>query len=171
VGFQFKTNGETMSTRAEVLAGRVTQGAEALAAYAQGLTEEQWKTAVKPDGRMAGVVVHHVASVYPIEIHLATEIAKGNPVAGVTWGVVAEMNAGHAKEQAGCGKAETIELLRRNSRVAADAVRAFTDEQLDRATAVSLYEDAPVSAQFMIEDHAVRHSWHHLGRIKAGLAG
>jgi len=64
----------------------------------------------------------------------------------------------------------TLELLQRNSEVAAFAVRKFTDVQLDRAVAVSLYGDAPVTAQFMIEDHAVRHSWHHLTKIKAALS-
>jgi hypothetical protein len=159
-----------MSTRAEALAQRITQGAEGLAAYAEEMTEAQWQTVVQPDGRTAGVIVDHVASVYPIEIELATQIAMGNPIAGVTWGVVAEMNAQHARDQTGAGKAATLQLLRRNSEMAAHAVRAFTDAQLDRATAVSLYGDAPVTAQFMIEDHAVRHSWHHLARIKAAVS-
>jgi hypothetical protein len=160
-------NEETMSERANALAERILEGAEGLAAFAREMTHEQWQTVVQPDGRTAGVMVHHVASVYPIEIELATQIAMGNPITGVTWAVVAEMNAQHAKEQAAVGKAMTLELLQRNSEVAAYAVRGFTDAQLDRATAVSLYGDAPVTAQFMIEDHAVRHSWHHLARIKA----
>ena len=117
------------------------------------------------------MIIHHVASVYPIEIHLATEIASGNPIAGVTWDVVAEMNAKHAHEHAPVGKQDTIELLRRNSHSAAEAVRAFTDEQLDRAAPVSLNADAPLTAQFLIEDHALRHSWHHLAKIKAVLQG
>ena len=158
-----------MSKRAEVLAQRIEQGAHELATFAQGLSEAQWHTVVAPDGRKVGVIIHHVASVYPIEIHLATEIASGKPVAGVTWGVVAEMNAKHAREHAAVGKQETIELLRRNSHSAAEAVRAFTDEQLDRAAPVSLNADAPLTAQFLIEDHALRHSWHHLAKIKAAL--
>jgi len=159
-----------MSTRGEALAGRIIECADGLAAYAQGLTDQQWQTVVKPDRRTVGVIVHHVASVYPIEIELATQIANGNAIAGVTWDVVAEMNAQHAKENGGATKQETLELLRRNSRVAADAVRGLTDEQLDRAVTVSLYGDAPLTTQFMIEDHAVRHSHHHLAKIKAALA-
>jgi hypothetical protein len=27
----------------------------------------------------------------------------------------------------------------------------------------------PVTAQFVIEDHAVRHSWHHLARIRSAV--
>jgi hypothetical protein len=160
-----------MSKRAETLAQRIEQGAQTLAAYAQGLSDAQWRATVPPDGRQVGVIIHHVASVYPIEIHLATEIASGKPITGVTWGVVADMNAKHAREHAAVGKEDTIELLRRNSRSAAEAVRAFTDEQLDRAAPVSLNGDAPLTTQFLIEDHALRHSWHHLAKIKAVLQG
>jgi hypothetical protein len=30
---------------------------------------------------------------------------------------------------------------------------------------------APVTAQFVVKDHAVRHSWQHLARIRAALNG
>lgn len=158
-----------MSKRAALLAQRIEDGAQALEVFAQGLSDAQWHTVAPPDGRPAGVIIHHVASVYAIEIHLAAEIAAGRSIEGVTWGVVAEMNSKHAKEQAEARKQDTIELLRRNSHAAAEAVRAFTDEQLDRAAPVSLNADAPLTAQFLIEDHALRHSWHHLAKIKAVL--
>src|SRR5262245_29969875 len=116
-----------MSKRAEALAQRIELGAQTLAAYAQGLSDAQWRTTVPPDGRQVGVIIHHVASVYPIEIHLASELASGKPITGVTWAVVADMNAKHASEHGGIGKQETIDLLRRNSRTAAEAVRALTD--------------------------------------------
>jgi hypothetical protein len=31
---------------------------------------------------------------------------------------------------------------------------------------VSLNADAPLTCQFMLEDHAVRHSYHHLAAIR-----
>ena len=52
---------------------------------------------------------------------------------------------------------------------AAAAVREFTDDELDRATPFSLSYGAPVTAQFVIEDHALQHSWHHLARIRSAL--
>jgi hypothetical protein len=162
---------DTMSTRAEALAQRIEQGAEALAAFAQGLSDAQWRTVMPRDGRQIGVIIHHVASVYPIEIQLATELAKGNRIEGVTWDGIADMNAKHAHEHGSASRQDTIDLLRRNSRTAAAAVRAFTDEQLDRAAPVSLNADAPLTTQFFIEDHALRHSWHHLAMIKKALQG
>jgi len=166
-----KTGG-SMSHRAESLADRIEQGAAALAAFAEGLSEAEWRTPMSGGGsdrRSVGVIVHHVASVYPIEIDLARAIASGKAITEVTWEVVAELNAKHAQEQVEVTKAAALELLRRNSREAAAAVRTFTDEELDRAAPFSLSFDAPVTAQFVIEDHALRHSWHHLARIRKAL--
>ena len=159
-----------MSRRAELLADRIEEGAAGLAAFAEQLSEEEWRAPVSnTDRRWVGVIVHHVASVYPVEIDLARTIAGGQAVTAVTGEVVAEMNAKHAEDQAGVTKAAALELLRRNSREAAAAVRAFTDDELDRAAPFSLSFGAPVTAQFVIEDHALRHSWHHLARIRKAL--
>jgi hypothetical protein len=46
----------------------------------------------------------------------------------------------------------------------------LADEVLDRAAPVSLNGDAPLTAQFFIEDHALRHSWHHLAKIRGALS-
>ena len=156
-----------MSRRAEALADRILQGAEALAAYAETLTDAEWRLTVPKDGRAIGVIVHHVGSVYPVEIQLAMALAGGNAVAGVTWDAVAQMNADHARDHAGVGKDETVRLVRESSKAAAAAVRSLTDEQLDRAAPVSLNSDAPLTCQFLVEDHALRHSFHHLAKIRA----
>jgi len=161
-----------MSRRAEALAARIEEGAAGLAAFAEVLSDKEWRTPVPGSGRDSrpvGVAVHHVASVYPIEIDLARAIAGGNAVTDVTWDAVADMNAGHAKDNADVSKTAALDLLRTNSKAAADAVRGFTDEELDRAAPFSLSFGAPVTAQFVLEDHAVRHSWHHLARIRSAL--
>ena len=161
-----------MGRRAESLADRIEEGAAGLAAFAEGLSEAEWRTPMSGSGRerrSVGVIVHHVASVYPIEIDLARAIAGGKAVTDVTPEAVDEMNAKHASDQAGVTKAAALDLLRRNSRQAAAAVRGFTDDELDRAAPFSLSFGAPVTAQFVLEDHAVRHSWHHLARIKTAL--
>jgi hypothetical protein len=157
------------SQRAEALAERLEQGASALAALARTLTDAQWQTRLPKDGRKIGVVVHHVASMYPIEIQVAQTLAAGNAVTGVTWDVVNEINAGHARENDAVTKEAALDLLGRNSAAAAAAIRALSDNELDRAAPVSLNADAPLTCQFILEDHAVRHSYHHLARIQAAL--
>lgn len=162
--------GADANRRAQRLAERLKDGAAKLAAFAETLSETEWNTLTSAtDGRTIGVIVHHVASMYPIEIDVAKAVAGGNAITEVTWEVVAGINAKHAIEQFRVTKAEALELLRRNSREAAAAVRAFTDEELDRAAPFSLSYGAPMTAQFVIEDHAMRHSWHHLARIRKAL--
>ena len=158
-----------MGKRSDALAERLEQGAAALAAFARGLTDTEWQTRLPKDGRKIGVVVHHVADIYPLEIQLTQALAAGNPIEGVTWDVVAQVNAEHAAKNDGATKEATLELLRINSAAAAAAIRELSDEQLDQAATVSLYADAPLTCQFFIEDHALRHSYHHLAKIRAAL--
>lgn len=159
-----------MNDRAYALADRLERGAEALATFADTLSDTQWKVRLPGDGRTIGVVVHHVATVYPVEIGLAQTLANGHAITGVTWDVIHEMNASHARENTGVTKEETLALLRDTSAAAARAVRTLRDDQLDRASMVSLYADAPLTCQFMLEDHVVRHSYHHLAAIRAAVA-
>ena len=157
------------SARAEALAQRLEQGIDAMIAFANTLTDQQWQTAIPQDGRKVGVVVHHVASVFPIEIELAQALAKGQAIAGVSWDDVHAMNAKHAQDNDAVTRQQAIELLRTNSVAAAAAIRAFTDAQLEAAATNSLYADAPLTCQHMLEDHAVRHCYHHLAKIRAAV--
>jgi hypothetical protein len=134
---------EAKMSRSEALATRLEAGASALAAFAKTLSEAEWQTRIPKDGRKIGVVVHHVAS--------------------VSWDAIHTMNRDHAKGNDSATKSDTLALL-------AAAIRAPTDDELDRAAPVSLNSDAPLTCQFIIEDHAVRHSYHHLASIRAALA-
>jgi len=158
-----------VSVRGGLLAERLENGARALAAFAATLTDAEWQTALVTDHRTVGVVVHHVASVYPIEIQLAQTVASGAPVTGVTSKDIDAMNAAHAAEHVNVSRADAVDLLLRNSAAAAQAIRALSDAELDRAAPVSLYDDAPLTCQFVLEDHAVRHSYHHLATIRAAV--
>ncbi len=158
-----------MSTRTEILASTLETGANALAAFASGLTPMEWETRLPRDGRKVGVVVHHVASVYPLEIELAQKLAAGGALTDVTWDAVHEMNARHALEYDGVTREEAVALLRTNAAAAAKAVRAMSDADLDKVAPNSLYSGAPLTCQFMLEDHAVRHSFHHFAGIRAAL--
>ena len=59
------------TTRSNALAERLERGARALADFVSTLTEAEWQTRVPKDGRKIGVIVHHVATMYPVEIKLA----------------------------------------------------------------------------------------------------
>jgi hypothetical protein len=151
------------------LADRLEQGARALADFASTLSDADWQTRTPKDGRKVGVIVHHVATMYPLEIQLAQALGAGRSITGVVWDTVHQMNATHAAEFDGVTKEAALDRLRRNSAAAAAAIRALSDQALATAAPVSLYSDAPLTCQFMLEDHAVRHSYHHLTRLRQAL--
>ncbi len=159
-----------MSKRTEALADRLEQGARALIDFVEKLSEAEWQSICAGDGRSAGVLVHHVASAYPIEVDLMRALAAGQPIAGVTWEMVNEMNAKHAQDYAGVGKPATLELLGKNSADAANAIRELSDEQLDSTAPVSLNWDTPLTAQYFIEEHPITHSFRHLASIRAAVS-
>lgn len=157
------------STRSARLADRLERSARDLADFAGSLTDAEWRMTMPGDGRPVGVIVHHVATMYPLEIHLAQLMAAGTPIVGVTWATVRELNAAHAMEHGGTTTQTALALLAENSAAAADAIRRLSDDDLDRAVLVSLYGDAELTCQFMLEDHAVRHATHHLSKLRAAV--
>ena len=159
----------TATGRAEALAVTLEKGAAALITFAEGLSDADWQARVPKDGRKIGVVVHHVGTMYPLEIQLAQKLAGGGVIDDVTWDNVHAINAQHAKDFDGVTKADAIDLVRKNGAAAAAAIRAFGDSELDLVAPNSLYGNAPLTCQFMLEDHAVRHSFHHLAKIRATL--
>lgn len=159
-----------MSLVANQLADRIQEGATTLANFARELTDAQWRIIVPRDGRTVGVLVHHVANMYPIEMTVVQQAVEGKPITDVTWEAVAEINASHAREFADVTRTEALALLARNSLEAARAVRRLTDADLARAVPFSLSFGAPMTVQFIIEDHPLRHPWHHLYRIRRALA-
>ncbi len=74
------------------------------------------------------------------------------------------MNAGHAKEY------EAVTKKRRSDEQHSSRGRdpSLSDGELNRAAPVSLYFDAPLT-WLVLEDHALRHSYHHLGRLSRVL--
>jgi hypothetical protein len=97
-------------------------------------------------------------------------VASGQPVTGVTPELVDDVNARHAEDYADCGREETLELLRGNSALLVESIRALSDTELDQAAPVSLHLGAPVTAQYLIEDHPLAHAYQHLANIRAALS-
>jgi hypothetical protein len=160
---------QAASRRASALATTLENGSRALADFAARLTDSEWTLPLPHDGRPLGVIVHHVATMYPLEVRLALTLADGEPIAGVAWSDVHAMNAAHATEFAAVTKDAALRLLATNAAAAAAGIRRLTDEQLNSAAPISLYGGAPLTCQFMLEDHAVRHAYHHLAKMRQAL--
>ena len=158
-----------MNNRVNALANRVIQGGEALATFLETISDDEFVTIIPNEKRALGILAHHVAVSYPVEVDLASQLASGKPITGVTWDVIDGINADHARDTNQVNRQEVIELIRANAREAAERIRKFTDNELDQSASVSLYANAPLTAQFFIEDHALRHSYQHLESMRAAL--
>jgi hypothetical protein len=160
-----------MGKRAEALVERVVQGHQKLIEIIEGCSEIEWHTYSPAEGRSVGCWSINVASMLPAEVDLFKVLASGNPITEVTTDMVDHINAEHAHENGQVSREETLELLKRNSKMAVAAIRALNDEELDRAASVSLHADAPLTTQYFIEDHPLGHSFHHLASIRATIGG
>ena len=95
------------SVRGGRLADRLEANAKALMEFATSLSADEWRKAMPGDGRTFGVIVHHVASIYPLEIQLAQATAAGTAMVGVVWQNVHDINAAHASlQERGVGVSE-----------------------------------------------------------------
>jgi len=159
-----------MGKRSESLVNRIREGTSEVIKFVQACSDKDWETRVENDDRTVGVLCHHVASAYLVELNVLNALKEGNGLAGVTWDMVNQGNAQHAKEHPNPTKTDTIELLKENSEIIAAVVDELSDEQLDAVGPISINHNAPLSVQFFIEEHPIAHPYYHLDSIKAAIA-
>jgi hypothetical protein len=127
---------QNINARAQALAERLEQERPRAGRSRQRAHRRRVADAAPGDGRKIGVIVHHVASMYPLEINLAQTLAGGEPISGVTWDNVHALNAAHARENDTVTRATALDLLRRRAAAAA-AIRALSDAARPRRAGVA----------------------------------
>ncbi len=159
-----------MAERAEALATRFEEANAELAAVIEGCTDAQWRATCKGEGWSVGVTAHHVAFDQDHITKWFTAIATGRPLPPPAEGGLDASNARHAAQYASCTKAETLDLLRAGGVVAARAVRALSDEQLDRESLPTPGRPA-WTAGGVVERILIGHVVNHMASIRAAIGG
>src|SRR3989442_294983 len=97
---------------------------------------------------------------------IVTGLVSGGPSRGTfTRAMLDEMNAQHAKEHAGCTRAETLALFQNGAARAFAVVRGLNDDQLAKSGTV--FTDAPpMTAEQLIMLGLLRHIDEHMGSIQ-----
>jgi DinB superfamily len=155
-----------MSARAESLAKQFEAKAAEMTGVIAKLSDADWKKTTSAEKWSVGVTAHHVAGGHEGILGIVKTIASGQSIPNFTMAMLDEMNAKHAREQAGCTKAETLALHEKGSAAAAATVRALSDAELDRSGTV-LTGMPPLSTQQVIEGILIKHITDHLGSIRA----
>lgn len=159
-----------MGKRAEDLANRIRDGARTVVEFVQTCSDDDWETLVENEDRTVGVLCHHIASSYQIELNILKTLIEGQGLNGVTWDMVNTGNKQHAIDNPKPTKKDTIELLKKNSEIIATTVNELSDEQLDIVGPISINHNAPLSTQFFIEEHPIAHPYYHLDNIRLSIA-
>ena len=119
-----------MAGKSEALAKKFEAKADEATAVFEKLSDADWKKVTTAEKWPVGVTAHHVASSHAGLTGALKMLADGKGP-NIDINVIHAGNAKHAQEFAGCTKAETIALHKKNAAAAAAAVRGLSDAQLD----------------------------------------
>jgi hypothetical protein len=159
-----------MGARAESLAKQFETKAAEMTAVIKGLSEADWKRTTEAEKWPVGVTAHHVAQGHAGILGIVKTLAAGQSIPNFTMDMLHEMNAKHAKEEAGCTKAETLALHEKNAAAAAATVRGLSDAALDHKGTVLTGMPA-VTTQQAIETILINHINDHMGSIRKTVGG
>src|SRR4051812_46344445 len=159
-----------VSERAAALASAFESANNAVIAAVEGCTPDQWKSTCQEEGWPVAVAAHHVAVTHPSVMGLVQIIADGKEMPAITMEMIDAANAQHAREFANVTREETLEALRREGAAVASALRALSDEQLDRTAPMAFAGGQPWSAADLIERVLIGHPTQHGASITATVA-
>jgi uncharacterized damage-inducible protein DinB len=157
-----------MGARAETLAKQFEEANKAMTDTLGRLSDADWKKTTSAEKWTVGIVAHHVAQGHAGISGIVKAVATGQTLPGLTMAMIDQGNAQHAVEYANCGKAETLELHRKNAAAAAAIVRGLSDGELERSATVLTGAPA-MTAQQVVERVLINHVNEHLGSIKATI--
>ena len=157
-----------MGAKGEAFAGQFEAKVEEATILLEKLTDADWKKTTAAEKWTVAVTAHHIASSYEPATRIIETIAAGRTLPHFTRATLDEMNAQHAREFAGCTKAETIALLKKGVPAAAAVVRGLTDDQLAKSGTV--FTDAPpMTAEQLITRGLIIHIDEHVGSIRKAV--
>jgi len=157
-----------MGARGEALAKQFEVKAQEATAILESLSDVEWKKTTAAEKWPVGVVAHHVAETHEVLGGIIETIAKGKPVPELSMDKIHAMNAQHAKANAGCSKADTLALHKKNAASVAALVRALEDGELDRK-AVIIPGVPEMAAGELAGGLLVGHIDEHFGSIRATI--
>ena len=155
--------GEAFAKQFEAKVGEAT-------ALLEKLSDANWKKTTAAEKWTVAVTAHHIARSYEPVTHIIKTIAAGQALPHFTPQMLDEMNAQHAKEFAGCTKAETIALHKKGAAAAAAAVRGLSDAELAK-TGTVFTGMPPMSAEEMVKRALLGHVDEHFGSIRKTIGG
>jgi hypothetical protein len=159
-----------MGAKSEALAKQFETKAQEATAVLEKLSDADWKKTTAAENWTVGVTAHHIAASHEGIAGIITAVASGQGMPPFTMDMLHEMNATHAREHAGCTRAETLALHQKGAGAAAATVRGLSDEQLAKSGTV-LTGMPPMSVEQIITGILIHHIDDHFGSIRKTVGG
>ena len=160
-----------MGAKAEALAQQLDGKVRDALVTLEKLGESDWKKVTGAEAWTVGVTAHHLAGALDVVAGIVHGIESGAASRGsFTRAMLDELNAQHAKEHDGCGRAQTLALFRKSATTASAIIRGLNDEQLAKTGTV--FSDAqPMTAEQLIVLGLLGHIDDHMGSIRKTVGG
>jgi uncharacterized damage-inducible protein DinB len=155
-----------MAAKSEALAKQFEAKAQEVTGVLERLSDADWKKTTSSEKWTVGVVAHHMAGSHEGISNIIKAVAAGKSMGNFTMEMLHDMNAKHAQEHAGAGKAETIALHKKSAATAAAVVRGLSDADLGKSGTV-LSGMPPMSVEQVINMILLNHIEEHLKSIRA----
>ncbi len=139
-----------MSTRSDALADRFEQAIADFAQAVEACPDAKWNTVCEEPWTVAQVA-QHVAGQFPLESEFIFPAAEGRDLPGYSVKDIDEKNDARAAASKDATKADVLSALREGGARLADYIRALSDDQLDRASALPVAGGASVTTQQILE--------------------
>jgi hypothetical protein len=132
------------------------------------LSDADWQKVTQGEKWTVAATAHHYASVLEPICGMIETVASGRSPEPFNAGMIDEMNARHARDYAGCAKAETIELLRKGVTAATATIRRLSDAQLAKSAKV-MSTMPPLSVEQLVTGALLGHMDEHFGSIRKAV--
>jgi hypothetical protein len=135
--------------------------------FARSCSDAEWVLVVPGEQWPVGVVVHHIAEGHEHGVNWLSQMAHGQAITDTAEGIDQD-NAAHATRAARAGRDETVALLEANAVTLERALRALSDEELDRTASFGPAggRELPTVALAAV---AARHAREHLAHARAAV--
>jgi len=154
-----------MGAKSEQLAKQFEAKSRDAMATLEKLSAADWTKVTEAEKWPVGVTAHHLASVLDPISSMIKAVAGGQAPGDLSMEMLDEMNARHARDFAGCTRAETIDLHRKGSATAAATIRGLSDAEL-AASGTVLKGLPPMTAEQLIAGGLLGHIDEHYGSIR-----
>jgi hypothetical protein len=154
-----------MGAKSEQLAKQFEAKSRDALATLEKLGEADWTKVTEAEKWPVGVTAHHLASALEPISSMIRAVAAGQAPGDLSMEMLDEMNARHARDFAGCTRAETIDLHRKGSATAAATIRGLSDAEL-AASGTVLKGLPPMTAEQLIAGGLLGHIDEHYGSIR-----